>query len=127
MINNPLKLIVSAFILLSIDSIYLHFVKNYFANQIHLIQGSPVKIDYLSAIISYGFLVFGLNYFILQHNRSILDAFVLGLVIYGVYETTSKALFYKWSWITVLMDSLWGGVLFALTTFIYKTTTKYLE
>ncbi len=121
MYNKSLKLIVSAFILLSMDALYLHSIKNYFAKQIILVQGSPVKINYLSAIISYMFLIFGLNYFILQHNCSVFDAFLLGLVIYGVYETTTKALFYNWSWIIVFIDTLWGGILFALTTFIYST------
>lgn len=118
MLNNPFKLLVSAILLVTIDSIYLHFIKDYFANQIKVIQGSPVKINYLAAIICYIFLIFGLNYFIIKRNRSVQDAFLLGLVIYGVYETTSKALFNNWSWVTVLIDTIWGGILFALTTYI---------
>jgi uncharacterized membrane protein len=46
----------------------------------------------------------------------VLDAFLLGIVIYGVYETTSYALLKKWKLSIVLMDTLWGGVLFGLTT-----------
>jgi uncharacterized membrane protein len=46
------------------------------------------------------------------------DAFLLGLVIYGVSETTNWALFDKWSLITVIIDTLWGATLFGLTTFI---------
>ena len=30
------------------------------------------------------------------------------------------SLFTKWSWLTVIMDTLWGGILFALTTSIVK-------
>jgi len=118
MLNNPFKLLISAILLVTIDSIYLHFIKDYFANQIKVIQGSSVKINYLAAIICYIFLIFGLNYFIIKRNRSVQDAFLLGLVIYGVYETTSKALFNNWSWVTVLIDTIWGGILFALTTYI---------
>lgn len=118
MLNNPFKLLISAILLVTIDSIYLHFIKDYFANQIKVIQGSSVKINYLAAIICYIFLIFGLNYFIIKRNHSVQDAFLLGLVIYGVYETTSKALFNNWSWVTVLIDTIWGGILFALTTYI---------
>ena len=114
------EIFVSAIVLLFIDSIYLRLIKNYFANQIQIVQGSSVKINYLATIMSYVFLVVGLNYFIIQPKRGVFDAFLLGLIIYGVYETTSKALFYKWSWLTVLIDSLWGGILFALTTYIVK-------
>lgn len=120
MINNPLNLLVSSFILLSIDSVYLYFIKDYFSKQIQIIQGSPVKINYLATAISYLLIIFGLYYFIIQPKRSLLDAFLLGFVIYGVYETTSKALFNKWSWLTVLLDSLWGGILFLLTTYIFR-------
>jgi uncharacterized membrane protein len=114
------KLLISAIVFVFIDSIYLNLIKDYFNNQIKLVQGTPIKINYLAAIICYIFLIFGINYFIINPNRSIQDAFLLGVVIYGVFETTNMALFSKWSWLTVFMDTLWGGILFALTTFIIK-------
>ena len=115
-----LKLLLSAIIFVVIDSIYLNLVSNYFNYQIKLIQGSSIKINFLATILCYIFLIFGINYFIIKPNRSIEDAFLLGLVIYGVFETTNMALFSKWSWLTVIMDTLWGGILFALTTYIIK-------
>ena len=114
------KLLISAIVFVFIDSIYLNLIKDYFSNQIRLIQGSHIKMNYLAAIICYIFLIFGINYFIIKPNRSIQDAFLLGLVIYGVFETTNMASFSKWSWLTVLIDTLWGGILFALTTFIIR-------
>jgi uncharacterized membrane protein len=111
---------VSSIVFIVIDSVYLNFVKDYFNNQVKLIQGSPIKINSYAMIICYIILIFGINYFIIIPNRSILDAFLLGLIIYGVYETTNMALFSKWSWTTVLIDTLWGGILFALTTTIVK-------
>ena len=114
------KLLISAIVFVFIDSIYLNLASNYFSNQIKLIQGSSIKMNYLAAIICYIFLIFGINYFIIKPNRSVQDAFLLGIVIYGVFETTNMALFSKWSWLTVLIDTLWGGILFALTTFIIK-------
>jgi uncharacterized membrane protein len=111
-------LLVSAIALVLIDSIYLNLVKNYFSNQVKDVQGSPVKINFVSVLICYIFLIFGINYFIIKPKRSVQDAFLLGLIIYGVYETTNKALFSKWAWITVIMDTLWGGILFASTTYV---------
>ena len=64
------------------------------------------------------FLILGLNYFIIKPRRSVQDAFLLGLVIYGVYETTNWALFSNWSVISVIIDTLWGGILFAITTYV---------
>ena len=111
-------LLVSAIILVTIDYAYLYIMKGYFANQVKKVQGDPLKVNFLATAICYIFLILGLNYFIIKPKRSPQDAFLLGLVIYGVYETTNWALFSKWSPITVIMDTLWGGTLFALTTFI---------
>ena len=110
--------LVSAIVLVTFDYFYLKLIKNYFTNQITTIQGSPLKMNYLASILCYIFLITGINYFIIKPKRSIQDAFLFGLIIYGVYETTNMALFTKWSWITVIIDTLWGGVLFGLTTFI---------
>ena len=114
------KLLISAIVFVFIDSIYLNLIKDYFNNQIKLVQGTPIKMNLLATLLCYIFLIFGINYFIINPNRSIQDAFLLGVVIYGVFETTNMALFSKWSWLTVLIDTLWGGILFALTTFIIK-------
>jgi len=115
---NKTKLLVSAVVFVVLDSIYLNLIKDYFSKQIKLIQGTPIQMNLLATLLCYIFLIFGINYFIIQPNRSVQDAFLLGIVIYGVFETTCKALFSKWSWTTVIMDTLWGGILFGLTTYI---------
>jgi uncharacterized membrane protein len=112
------KFLVSAITFVFIDSVYLNLISNYFTNQIKAVQGSPIKMNFLATLLCYIFLIFGINYFIIKPNRTIQDAFLLGLVIYGVFETTNKALLSKWSWLTVIIDTLWGGILFALTTYI---------
>jgi uncharacterized membrane protein len=117
-----IKYIASAIILVLIDFIYLNIIKDFFGKQIIKVQGSPMKVNLIGAILCYLFLVLGINYFIIYQNKSILDAFLLGLLIYGVYETTNYALFSKWSFTTVIIDTLWGGILFALTTYL----TRYL-
>lgn len=118
--------ILSTFIIfILLDSIYLFSMKDYFNNQIKIIQGNKIKMKIYPAIICYIALVFGLYYFIISKKRSIMDAFILGIVIYSVYETTNLALFDKWSIKTALIDTLWGGILFSLTTFaIYKIKNK---
>ena len=111
-------LLVSAITMVVIDSAYLSLMKGYFMNQVKNVQGTPLKINFLATAICYIFLILGLNYFIIKPRRSVQDAFLLGLVIYGVYETTSWALFKNWSVFTVILDTLWGGALFAATTYV---------
>lgn len=113
-----IKIISAGFFLIIIDSIYLYFVSNYFSNQIRIIQFAPMKINILATILCYLILAFSINYFIIIPRKSLFDAFLLGISIYGVYELTNKALFSKWSWFTVFIDTLWGGILFALTAYI---------
>ena len=58
-----------------------------------------------------------LNYFILEPKKSVYEAMILGLVIYGVYETTNYAILKNWKLTTVILDGLWGSILFGLTTY----------
>lgn len=114
------KYILTAIIMLILDSIYLTLTKNYYSNLILKIQKSPININYPAMIGCYLLLIIGINYFIIKENKSILEAFLLGIVIYGVFDLTNKAIINDWDYQTVIMDSLWGGILFALTTFIIK-------
>lgn len=111
-------LLISGILLVLIDSIYLNSISSYFNQQISIIQNKPLNIDFYAAAICYIFLVFGLYYFIISEKKTILDAFLLGLVIYVVFETTNKTLFKNWTWKTVALDGIWGGILFALTTYL---------
>jgi uncharacterized membrane protein len=84
------------------------------------IQKFPLKVRYTSALLCYGFLTALLYFFILKPNRPIRDAFLLGLCVYGVYDTTIYALLRDYPLQVAVMDVLWGGTLFALTTYIYR-------
>ena len=114
------RLLASAIIFVCLDALYLNLFKNYFSKQVQNIQGSEIKVNYLAAVICYIFLIIGLNYFIIRPQRSVNDAFLFGIVIYGTYETTNWAIFKNWSVFSVIIDTLWGGILFALTTFIVR-------
>ena len=111
-------MLVSAIVFISIDFVYLNVIKDFFNKQIKSVQGSDVKVNYLGVALCYIFLVAGINYFIIKPRKSVNDAFLLGIVIYGVYETTNYALLKNWSIFTVIIDTLWGGLLFAFTTYI---------
>jgi len=112
------KIVLPAIILLSLDFIYISANRTAFENQVIEIQRVALNLKIWPAIFCYFFLIFGLYYFILRTNRSVFEAFLFGLVIYGVYETTNYAMLKKWKLNIAIMDTLWGGVLMALTTAI---------
>jgi len=128
--NKIIKEIITIFmtgiIMIIMDSIYLSYMSDYFKNQVKIVQKSPLKLNIIGAIICYIFLVLGLYYFIISKNESILNAFLFGLVIYGVYEYTNYALLENWLFQTTLLDTAWGGILFAFTTFLVYQIKKYL-
>jgi uncharacterized membrane protein len=113
-------------IMILLDSIYLSMSKNYFARQIQSIQGKPMRVLMLPVIITYCILVFGLYYFIIKQRRSLVDAALLGFVIYGVYEFTNKAIITDWLYLTTFIDVTWGTILFVLTTYLYNVLNKIL-
>ena len=114
-------LLISAIVFITIDTFYLNSMKGYFDEQIKQIQGSGIQMNLYAAILCYISLVFGLYYFIIKDNKSLYQAFLLGLVIYSVYEFTTWSLLKNWKMQTVIIDSLWGAILFTLTTaIVYK-------
>ena len=112
------RILSSGLTLLLIDALFLFLIAPVFQSQIIAVQGSPIKMNPLGAVLSYVFLIFALNYFILRENKPVMDAFLLGLAIYGTYEATTLALLRQWRVQTMVIDTLWGGVLFAATTAI---------
>ena len=107
--------LVSSILILLYDSIYLKLFKNYFAGQVKSIQNSPISLNISAVMLSYLFIIIGFNYFVLGYNMSLSDSFLLGIIIYGIYETTNWAIFKNWSVLSVIIDTLWGGCLFLLT------------
>ena len=88
------------------------------------IQGEKMTINIISVILAYVSLVILYNYFILKDNKGLLDSFLLGLLVYAVYEFTNKAVIKNWSGLIVLFDTLWGGILFTIVTIIIKFMQK---
>ena len=109
--------------MLGLDFLYLSTFGKFFNNLVQSIQGSVISMNLTGAILCYILLIFGLNYFIIDPKQPIADAFLLGIVIYGVYETTNYAILKKWTPQAVALDTLWGGVLMATTaklTFLFS-------
>tara|TARA_X000000368_G_C22599238_1_gene522933 strand:+ start:36 stop:410 length:375 start_codon:yes stop_codon:yes gene_type:complete len=121
---NLKTILLSAFIMLLLDYFYLTSMSSFFNKLVKKIQGRKIKLKILGVIICYTILLFGLNHFIISQNKSPFEASLLGLVIYGVYDSTNYAIFDKWSLEALALDTIWGGVLFYLTTYAtYKLKT----
>ena len=80
----------------------------------------------MGAIFAYLFLVLGLYYFVIREKRPITYAFLLGVFVYGVYDLTNYSTLEKWTLKFVATDTLWGGIVFALSTFIIYKILNYV-
>ena len=52
---------------------------------------------------------------------SILIGGTLGLIIYGIFDFTNLSLFKNYNLKIAIIDTIWGSILFTLTTYISKT------
>lgn len=118
---NIKTILFSSIIFIFLDALFIYINRNNFLNMLSNIQNQKVTMDIPSVIITYCFLYFGLYYFIIKPKREPIDAFLLGIVIYGTYEFTNRSIFKNWTLNTALLDTLWGGILYGTTTYLtYK-------
>ena len=121
-----IQYLLTAIIFVILDGTYLNLIKGYFNKQVKSIQGSDIQINIVATGLTYVVLIYGLNYFIIRKHKSVQEAALLGFFTYAVYELTNLSLFKNWNITTVIIDTTWGTVLFALTTaIVYKISQLF--
>ena len=117
-------IILTGIVLFTIDILFITYIfSNEYKPLIKSVQKSKLEMNYIAVFITYIILIFGLYYFIIKDRRSILDAAILGMIIYGTFSGTNYSLLKNWSFKIAVMDTIWGGILFATTTM----TLQYIE
>lgn len=114
----------AAVTMLVLDAAYLSIVKSQWEFLVKKIQGARMEVGIVSAIAVYMLMIFAVYYFIIQPKRSVRDAALLGLVVYGVFDLTNYAIFKNYSLIMGLTDMAWGSLLFATTAYVGKMFSK---
>tara|TARA_Y100000389_G_C17074164_1_gene323457 strand:- start:43 stop:444 length:402 start_codon:yes stop_codon:yes gene_type:complete len=120
----------SAFVLFSIimlvlDSVYLNSIAGEFGKMIGKIQGSKMEVNMMAAAVVYVALVLAWYTFIYPNigEKDLKDvlckAFILGLCIYATYDFTNMAIIKGYRLDLSVIDSVWGGVLYATSTYLY--------
>ena len=116
-IQKLIPLVASSAILLAVDGLYLYNIGiTTFKKNVELIQKSPLELNVYGALLSYVCVISVLYYFIISQHKPVLDAFLLGIFLYGTFDMTNISMFKQYAWKTALTDTLWGGTLFAFTT-----------
>lgn len=104
---------IASLLIVLVDLPWLMVSAPYVGAMIQRIQGSPLTLLYLPAVIVY----LALGYLVLQ-TKTPLEAFYMGAATYAVYDFTNLATLKNYDLSFALVDSLWGGILFALVRFV---------
>ena len=118
-VNSLYCIMLFIFILLALDAVYLYSTRSISGDLIRRMQGAaktPLRI--LSFVFTYACIAALLYFFILRDKRGPAEAFLLGFCVYGIYDGTNYAIFKNWPIQFAIMDTVWGGVLFATTTWL---------
>ena len=103
-----------AFLILVCDAPWLYATSSSAQAMIKKIQGgAPLVIRWEGAPPVY----FALAYLVMQ-STSTLNAFLIGLCTYAVYDFTNLATLKNYSPAFAFVDSLWGGILFSIVKLI---------
>ena len=116
MLFEILKILIIAVIL---DIPYLLSHKNYFNNIFRKIQGSVVKLNLLGAIICYILISLLIYFIVIQKKLKWYETMILGSCENSIYEYKNYTTFKKWPIYLLIVDTLWGGILFLLIRNVY--------
>jgi uncharacterized membrane protein len=111
--KQVLQLFTAAVLLVVLDLPWLMVSGPYVQAMVQRIQGSPLRLSYLPAVVVY----VAMGYLLLQ-TKTPLEAFYVGAATYAVYDFTNLATLKNYDLSFALVDTLWGGILFALARFL---------
>lgn len=115
--NSVIKFAITMLVL---DFFYLtSFSKDYNVMML-IIQKAPLAMKPMYAVLVYILLIAGWYLLIYKQpiKNKIIWSIVLGVIIYGVFDFTNLAIFNDYSLRLALIDTLWGGILFGISSAI---------
>jgi uncharacterized membrane protein len=116
------QLLTVAIVILGLDAIWLTANAALHRQVFATIQGSPLQIRIIPAVITYALMIFAIWFLAVRpagESSNWLDAAgrgaVLGAAMYGVYDMTNLATLTKYPLNYAITDMIWGTVLCAIT------------
>ena len=129
--NQLLIYFITIITFIIVDAPYLYTNADLYKNRTLAISGKEYTKRYYSAIVVYLALALGIYVLVLPRIRSsssaswkdrlqdsIMYGGAFGLASYATFDFTMHFMFEKWDLGVSIMDSVWGGVLCSIVTFI---------
>jgi uncharacterized membrane protein len=137
-----LRCVFALIFMLALDAVWITGNRTMYTNAVRDVQLQPLKVNVVATVLSYAF-IYGAMLLIAMPaitrpnhgnkqsmtaletlKRSAIYAGGLGLVIYGVYNMTTKALLHRYPWKVGIADTLWGTVMFTTVCFLTLVVVK---
>ena len=128
--NQYLPTLTAMGMMLFLDAIWISCVAHpAYANTIgQLLRSFDQNIVIICVVVAvYALMVTGLMVFVIPkvHGLNTLATIgysgLFGLIVYGVFAMTNYAILQPWTIELMLLDTIWGFVLYSLTTVVVKT------
>ena len=100
---------------IAVDSIWLIGGSSLSSKMVQDIQGSPITIRFVPAVLVYVALAY-----LVSIPKTSKEAFLLGLSTYAIYDFTNYAILKNYSLQFALMDTVWGGILMTIVWNVVK-------
>ena len=114
-------------LILLLDYVMLMLInKKMYLDAFSVINNGPIIINnrtWIAGSITYLLLALIIYFFIIKQKLNITYAIILGFLVYGIYNGTNLATINLYNTKIAILDSLWGGLLFGIVTFI----SRYLD
>ncbi len=111
-----------------LDFIWLNFVARKFYlkefKTVGNIKNNHWQPNWIAACFVYVVISLGIFIFVMPRSNNPLNALIygalLGILTYGLYDLTNKATLKGYSWKLTVVDSLWGAIIYGVSSFIGK-------
>ena len=113
------KELVAITTLLVLDLLWLNlYMGPRYQTMIKEIQSEKMIVNTMSAFSAYLLMIIALVVFVIRKNFTLLEAFLFGVCLYGVYDFTCGAVFKKWDFNLAIVDIIWGGVVYMTSIYV---------
>lgn len=117
-----LDYIISLIVYIIIDSIWVVGGRKIHSNTVELVQKSPLVINPIPAIMYYLIAPLSYVFIVKRYAKTTQEALklsaLIGLLMFGTFDFTNKAIFKDYPWSYTIMDIAWGITSMTLATFV---------
>lgn len=113
-------------VLLAFDAVWLTMNASYHRSVFALLQGQPLKIRWIPAVLVYILIAVAVYFFAVSPSTQWIEAAgrgaAIGASMYGVYDLTNYATITNYPVVYAVSDIMWGTFLCASAAAIAKVT-----